>query len=62
VAANRGNQATQYLLYGCGCLLLMCICGLLMLTALVLVSPETFEEATGIQISLNTLQLFLNLA
>jgi pSer/pThr/pTyr-binding forkhead associated (FHA) protein len=61
-ATNRGNQATQYLLYGCGCLLLMCICGLLMLTAWVLVSPDTFEKATGIGVSLNTLQFFLNLA
>jgi pSer/pThr/pTyr-binding forkhead associated (FHA) protein len=61
-APARSNQATQYLLYGCGCLLLLCICSLLALTAWVLVSPATFEDATGIDVSLKAIELFLNLA
>lgn len=41
--APRSNQSTQYLLYGCGCLLLLCICGLLAVTAWVMLDPNAIN-------------------
>jgi len=51
--AKSGASATQYLLYGCGCLLLLGICLLLALAALVLMNPKLIESLTGLQLSFN---------
>lgn len=48
--AEGQRNTTQYVLYGCGCLLLLFICILLALVAWALVSPETFGVFTGINI------------
>jgi pSer/pThr/pTyr-binding forkhead associated (FHA) protein len=45
------SKTTQYLLYGCGCLLLIGICILLMIAAMVLMWPGIIEGATGLDIS-----------
>lgn len=55
------SKATQYLLYGCGCLLLFGICLLLMIAAAVLMAPGLIEDATGLDISLNTIQSYLEI-
>jgi pSer/pThr/pTyr-binding forkhead associated (FHA) protein len=55
------SKTTQYLLYGCGCLLLMGICILLMIAAAVLMAPGLIEDATGLDISLNIVQSYLEL-
>jgi pSer/pThr/pTyr-binding forkhead associated (FHA) protein len=41
--AALSNKSTQYLLYGCGCLLLLCICGLLAVTAWVMIDPNAIN-------------------
>lgn len=55
------SKVSQYLLYGCGCLLLMGICILLAIAAAVLMAPGIVEDATGLDISLNTVQSFLEI-
>ncbi len=55
-----GNNVTQYALYGCGCLLLICICGLLGIAAVALLDPALFEEVFGISISMNVVETLLN--
>lgn len=59
--ANRSNQSTQYLLYGCGCLLLLCICSLLAVAGWALIDPRSFEDATGIDVALQTIEIYLHL-
>jgi pSer/pThr/pTyr-binding forkhead associated (FHA) protein len=62
-AENKGdnNKMTQYALYGCGCLLLLCICSLLAVVAWALIDPISFENFTGFSVSLNIIQPYLNL-
>ena len=55
------SKTTQYLLYGCGCLLLIGICILLMIAAAVLMDPGLIENITGLNISLNTVQSYVSL-
>lgn len=55
------SKVSQYLLYGCGCLLLIGICILLAIAAAVLMAPGIVEDATGLDISLNTVQSFLEI-
>jgi pSer/pThr/pTyr-binding forkhead associated (FHA) protein len=50
------SKTTQYLLYGCGCLLLLGICLLLMVAAAVLMAPGLVEDVTGLDISFNAAQ------
>jgi len=59
-SAGSDNKMLQYSLYGCGCLLLMCICGLLMVAAAAILDPATFEDLTGIDVSLRVIQTYLN--
>jgi pSer/pThr/pTyr-binding forkhead associated (FHA) protein len=59
-SSSEGNKTMQYLLYGCGCLLLIGICILLALAAMILLAPNMIEDMTGIDISLNLLQNYLN--
>jgi pSer/pThr/pTyr-binding forkhead associated (FHA) protein len=48
-AAEQGSKTTQYVLYGIGCLLLMCICLLLALVVWVLVvDPELINQMSQI--------------
>ncbi len=56
---EEGNKTTQYLLYGCGCLLLLSICALLAVVGWALLFTESFENFTGLQISLNLIQTIL---
>jgi len=58
-AEPEESKTTQYLLYGCGCLLLLGICILLMIAAMVLMAPGVVEDATGLDISLHTIQTYL---
>ncbi len=60
-APAQSNQFTQYVLYGCGCLLLLCICGLLAIAAWALLDPGSFENTTGIDVSLRMVESYLNL-
>jgi pSer/pThr/pTyr-binding forkhead associated (FHA) protein len=48
-AAGTGEESKtmQYLLYGIGCLLLLCICLLLAVAIWVLVFPDSLEQLTG---------------
>jgi hypothetical protein len=48
-AAGSGEESKtmQYLLYGIGCFLLLCICLLLAVAIWVLVFPESLEQLTG---------------
>jgi len=55
------SKTTQYLLYGCGCLLLIGICILLMIAAAVLMAPGIVENATGLDISLQSVQSLLDI-
>lgn len=59
--ASQDNKTSQYLLYGCGCLLLLCICGLLAVAALALIDPVLFEELTGIGISFHMIPTYLKM-
>jgi hypothetical protein len=43
-AGDGGNNVTQYVLYGCGCLLLLAICGLISLAAVVILFPDIFSQ------------------
>jgi hypothetical protein len=61
LAPARSNQSTQYLLYGCGCLLLLCICGLLAIAGWALLDPASFENATGIDVALRAVELYRHL-
>jgi hypothetical protein len=58
LAPAQNNKYTQYVLYGCGCLLLMCICSLLAVAAWALIDPSSFENLTGIDIALKTIELY----
>ncbi len=58
--AQGGSKTTSYLLYGCGCLLLLGICILLAIAALVLLSPGTIENLVpGLKLSFNLMQPYL---
>lgn len=59
--AAREGRVTQYLLYGCGCLLLICICSLLAVATWALLSPQTFEDATGLDISWQLISTYLDM-
>ena len=59
-SGGGGSNVTQYALYGCGCLLLICICGLLSVVAVALLDPTLFEEVFGIGISMNIVETLLN--
>jgi FHA domain-containing protein len=61
MAPARSNKSTQYILYGCGCLLLLCICSLLAVAGWALLDPASFENATGIDVSIKTVILYLTL-
>ena len=54
------NKLLQYSLYGCGCLLLICICALLIVAAFAILDPATFKDLTGIDVSLRVIQNYLN--
>jgi pSer/pThr/pTyr-binding forkhead associated (FHA) protein len=58
--STETNKTTQYLLYGCGCLLLLSICFLLGIVVWALVFTESFEGFTGLKITLHLLQTYLN--
>jgi hypothetical protein len=57
---TQDSKTTQYLLYGCGCLLLIGICILLAIAASVLLFPGMVEDFTGLNISFNLIQTHLN--
>ncbi len=57
--SGGGSKLPQYALYGCGCLLLICICGLLMVAAFAILDPVTFEDLTGIDVSVRIIQTYL---
>jgi pSer/pThr/pTyr-binding forkhead associated (FHA) protein len=57
--AEEESNTTQYLLYGCGCLLLVGICILLALATSVLLAPDLVEDITGLDISFNLIQTYL---
>ena len=57
---TQDSKTTQYLLYGCGCLLLIGICILLAIAASVLLFPGMVEDFTGLNISFNMIQTHLN--
>ena len=59
-AGDSGSKLPQYALYGCGCLLLICICGLLMVAAFAILDPTSFENLTGINVSMKIIQTYLN--
>ena len=42
-ARNQQNKSTQYVLYGCGCLLLLAICALLVVIAWVWLDPNAID-------------------
>lgn len=54
----QDNKFTQYVLYGCGCLLLLCICGLLTVAAWALIDPSSFEDFTGLDIALRAIEFY----
>jgi hypothetical protein len=56
---TQDSKTTQYLLYGCGCLLLLGICILLAIAASVLLFPGMVEDLTGLDISFNLIQAHL---
>jgi pSer/pThr/pTyr-binding forkhead associated (FHA) protein len=58
VTTAQDNKFTQYVLYGCGCLLLLCICGLLAVAAWALIDPSSFEDLTGIDIALRATEFY----
>ena len=55
------GKALQYGLYGCGCLLLLCICNLLLVAAWALLDPISFGDVTGIDVSMRIIERVLNL-
>lgn len=57
----QDSKTTQYLLYGCGCLLLIGICILLAMAAAVLLAPGLVEDLTGIDIALNLVETYLSI-
>jgi hypothetical protein len=59
-SSGQESKTTQYMLYGCGCLLLIGICILLALAAMVLLAPDLVEDLTGLDISFILIQDFLN--
>jgi pSer/pThr/pTyr-binding forkhead associated (FHA) protein len=46
-SGSTNNKVLQYVLYGCGCLILIAICVLLIITAGVFLTPELFEPIFG---------------
>jgi predicted component of type VI protein secretion system len=46
VASSGGNKTTQYALYGCGCLLLLAICALILVAAYLILSPDLLNSIT----------------
>jgi hypothetical protein len=46
-SSSTNNKVLQYVLYGCGCLILIAICVLLIITAGVFLTPELFEPIFG---------------
>lgn len=41
--SNNGNEMTQYLLYGCGCLLFLCICAVIVVAVWVAMNPDAID-------------------
>ena len=58
-AGASESKTTQYLLYGCGCLLLLCICSLLAMATWALLDPASFEDIFGLDIALRTIHQYL---
>lgn len=42
--AVDSNKITQYVLYGCGCLLILAICSLVLTAGLIILSPDIFTQ------------------
>ncbi len=61
-ASNSSGQITQYILYGCGCLLLILICILFGIIVWALAFTTSFEDVTGLTISFNFAKTYLDLA
>ncbi len=55
----QDSKYTQYILYGCGCLLLFCICNLLTVAAWALIAPQSFQNVTGFNLAFNLAQAYL---
>ncbi len=49
-ATSQGNKSVHYMLYGCGCLLFLCICSLLVISAWAVIDPQSFMDITGLDI------------
>jgi pSer/pThr/pTyr-binding forkhead associated (FHA) protein len=58
LAPTPNNKYTQYVLYGCGCLLLLCICSLLAVAAWALIDPASLENLTGIDIAFKAVEFY----
>lgn len=41
--SNNDNKTTQYLLYGCGCLLFLCICAVIAVAVWVAMNPDAID-------------------
>ncbi len=62
--SEKVGKTTQYLLYGCGCLLLFFICILLAVLAWFFIDPESFNSFLGFDIApvtLRMIQSYLNI-
>ncbi len=59
-STGNDNKILQFSLYGCGCLLLLCICSLLIVAAFAILDPVTFEDWTGLNVSMRMVQYYLN--
>ncbi len=53
------NKTTQYVLYGCGCLLLLCICSMFGVAGWALLFPESFDEIFQLLSTVSIVQLLL---
>lgn len=53
------NKTTQYILYGCGCLLLLCICSLFGVAGWALLFPESFDGVFQLLSTISIAQLLL---
>jgi hypothetical protein len=62
IPSEQDNRVTQYILYGCGCLLLLSICVLLGIVAWAVIDPGSFRDVTGIDlgISFRDFESYLN--
>lgn len=60
--SDPGSKVTQYVLYGCGCLLLLSICVLLGIVAWAFIDPGSFRNVTGLDlgISFRIIEVYLD--